>query len=80
MEYQKVITLLDTTYDNVSIFITKKWVEVYDQSWGSYNTYKQIRIKKSILQWNLCDYSDACIVLKKTVTVTDPSNDTYDKK
>ena len=32
MEYQKVITLLDTTYDYVSIFITKKWVEVYDQS------------------------------------------------
>ena len=29
MEYQKVITLLDTTYDYVSIFITKKWVEVY---------------------------------------------------
>ena len=32
MEYQKVITLLDTAYDYVSIFITKKWVEVYDQS------------------------------------------------
>ena len=32
MEYQKVITLLDTTYDYVSIFITTKWVEVYDQS------------------------------------------------
>ena len=43
MEYQKIINLLDTTFDNVPRFITEKWVEVYDQSGGSYNTYKQIR-------------------------------------
>ena len=40
MEYQKIINLLDTTFDNVPRFITEKWVEVYDQSGGSYNTYK----------------------------------------
>ena len=29
------MNLLDTTSDNVPRFITKKWIEVYDQSGGS---------------------------------------------
>ena len=40
MEYEKIINLLHTTSDNVPRFITKKWVEVYDQSGVSYNTNK----------------------------------------
>ena len=32
MEYQKIPNLLDTTSDNVPRFITKKWMEVDDQS------------------------------------------------
>ena len=32
MEYQKITNLLDITPDNVSRFITKKWVEAHDQS------------------------------------------------
>ena len=28
MEYQKITNLLDTTFDNVSRFITKKWIEL----------------------------------------------------
>ena len=32
MEYQKIKNLLDTATDNVPRFITKKWVEVHDQS------------------------------------------------
>ena len=32
MEYQKITNLLDTTLDNMARFITKKWVEVHDQS------------------------------------------------
>ena len=45
MKYQKIINLLDTTSDNVPKFITKKWVEVHDQSNKIYNTNKQIRFK-----------------------------------
>ena len=45
MEYQKITNLLDNTSDKVSIFITKKWIEVYDQSGETYNTNKQIRFK-----------------------------------
>ena len=53
MEYQKIISPLDTTSDNMLRFITKKWIEVHDQSGGSYNTNKQIRSKTSMLRWDL---------------------------
>ena len=33
-----------------------------------------------MLQSDLCDYSDACIVVKRTINVTDPNNNAYDKK
>ena len=31
-------------------------------------------------QSDLCDYSDAYIVAKGAINVTDPNNDAYDKK
>ena len=80
MEYQKIISPLDTTSDNMPRFITKKWIEVHDQSGGSYNTNKQIRSKTSMLRWDLQDYSDAYIVVKGNITVTRPNDDAYDKK
>ena len=83
MEYQKIINLLDKASDNVPRFITKKCIEVHDQPGNSENRYKprkQIRFKKSMLQSDLCYYSDAYIVVKGTTNVTDPNNDAYDKK
>ena len=56
MEYQKIINLLDTKSDNVPRFITKKRIEVHDQSGGFYSISKQIRFKTSMLQSHLCDY------------------------
>ena len=34
MEFQKIVNFLDTTSDdkNLPKFVTKKWIEVYDQS------------------------------------------------
>ena len=74
--------MLDTTPDNVPRFITKKWVEVHDQSGSTDNRYKlnkQIRFKTSELRLNLWDYSDAYIFVKVTINVTRPNNDAYDK-
>ena len=73
MEYQKITNLLDTTSDNVPRFITKKWVEVHDQSGNAedrYNPSKQIRFKTSVLRSDLCDFSDAYIVVKGDITLT----------
>ena len=34
MEFQKIVNLFDTTFDDKDLprFFTKKWIEVYDQS------------------------------------------------
>ena len=38
MEYQKITNLLGNTSDKVPIFITIKWIEVYDQAGARCNT------------------------------------------
>ena len=45
-----------------------------DQSEKSYNTNKEIRIKTSMLRSDLCDFSDAYIIVKEDITVTNPNN------
>ena len=70
------LNFLDTTSDdkNLPRFVSKKWIEVYDQSEGNYNVNKEIRIKTSMLRSDLCDFSDAYIVVKGTITVIRPNN------
>ena len=73
MEYQKITNLLGTTLDEVPRFITKKWVEVHDQSGSADDRYKpnkQIRFKTSMLRSDLCDFSDAYIIVKGTINLT----------
>ena len=45
-----------------------------------YKPSKQTRFKTSMLWSDLCDFSDAYIVVKGTITVTNPDNNAYDKK
>ena len=81
MEFQKITNFPDITSDNKDLpkFNTKKWIEVYDESEGDSNVNKEIRIKTSMLRSDLCDYSDAYIIAKGTITVTNP-NDAKKKK
>ena len=76
MEFQKIINLLDTTFDNKDLprFLTKKWIEVYDQSEKNYSISKEIRIKTPMLRSDLCNFSDAYIVVNGGITVTNPNN------
>ena len=76
MEFQEITNFLDTTSDNKDLpkFASKKWIEVYDQSEKNYNQNKEIRIKTSMLRSDLCDFSDAYIVVKGNITVTNPDN------
>ena len=71
MEFQKIVNFLDITSDdkNFPKFVTKKWIEVYDQSEKNYSPNKEIRIKTSMLRSDLCDYSDAYIVVKGNIIV-----------
>ena len=47
MEFQNITIFLDINSDNKDLpgFVTKKWIEVYDQSEGNYDVNKEIRIK-----------------------------------
>ena len=77
MEYQKITNLVGRTPDEVPRFITKKCVEVHDQSGSADDRYKlnkQIRIKTSMLRSDLCDFSDAYIVMKGKITVIRPNS------
>ena len=71
MEFQKIINLLDITSDEKHLprYVTKKWIEVCDQSEKNYSVNKEIRIKTRMLRSHLCDFSDAYIVLKGNITV-----------
>ena len=76
MEFQKIINLLDITSDDKDLprSVTKKWVQVYDQSEKNYSVNKEIRIKTPMLRSDLCDYSNAYIIVKGDITVTNPNN------
>ena len=70
MEYQKIANLLNDALSNQSSkFKTKNWVEVNDESRGTYNVHNQIEFKTTMLKSSLCDYSDTYILVKGTITV-----------
>ena len=73
MEYQKITNLLDNKSNQRSKFRTKKWVEINDELRGIYNANSQIKFKTTILKSSLCNYSDAYILFKGTITVNDTS-------
>ena len=66
MEYQKIINLLYTVTNQLSKFRTKNWVEMNDESRGTYKIGIQIRFKTSMLKPSLCDYSDIYILVSWT--------------
>ena len=83
IEYEKITNLLGTMLDEVPRFITKKLVEVHDQSGsvdGRYKPSKQIRFKTSMLRSDSRDFSDAYIVVRGKINVAKPNNNAYDKK
>ena len=76
MEFEKITNLLDITSNNKDLprSVTKKWIEVHDQSEKHYSPNKEIRIKTPMLRSDLCDYSNVYIVVKGDITVTNPNN------
>ena len=76
MEYQKIANLLDDNKSNQpSKFRTKNWVEINDESRGTYNVNSQIKLKNTMLKSSLCNYSDAYILVKGTITITGSRDD-----
>ena len=72
MEYDKINNLLlseDNESEKLSKFVTRKYVRV-NSLLDTYNENKSIRFKTPMLRSNLCDYSDAYILVNDTITVT----------
>ena len=88
MEYDKINNLLlsedNEMSEQLSKFVTREYVRVNSLS-NTYNENKSIRSRTPMLRSNLCDYSDAYILVKGTITVTAPganngANNIRDKK
>ena len=60
----------DASLNQPSKFKTKTWVEINDESRGTYNVNSQIKFKTTTLKSSLCDYSDAYIHVKGKITIT----------
>ena len=69
MEYQKVINLLDNASNQQFKFRTRNWVEINDESRGTY-AGNSIKFKTTILKFNLCHYAEAYILVNGRITVT----------
>ena len=81
MEYDKINNLLGSESENLSKFVTRDYVRVNSLS-NTYNEDKSIRFKTLMLRSDLCDYSDAYILVNGTITVTANAgaNNIRDKK
>ena len=77
MEYDKINNLLlsedneNEMSEQLSKFVTREYVRVNSLS-NAYNENKSIRFKTPMLRSNLCDYSDAYILVQGTITVAAP--------
>ena len=60
---------MDSASNQPSKFRTKYWVGINDESSGTY-TSNDIKFKTTMLRSTLCDYADAYILVKGTITIT----------
>ena len=74
MNYQKLANLLDNESNQPSKFRIKNWVEINDESRGTY-TGSNIKFTTTMLRSDLCDYADAYILVKGTITITGAGDD-----
>ena len=68
MECQKITNLIDKTSNQPSKFRTRNWVEINNESRGAYNVNSQLKFKTTMLKSSLCNYSDAYILVKGTIS------------
>ena len=66
---KKIANLLNDASNKLSTFRTRNWVEINDESRGTY-TSNDINFKTTMPRSNLCDYANAYILVKGTITIT----------
>ena len=63
--------MLNNASNQLPKFRIKNWVKKNDESRGTYDAGSDIKFKNTILKSNLCEYTDAYILVKGTITITD---------
>ena len=81
METQKIINLLNKKDVESREFVTRKWYVINDTNNTNYdglngNNPSNVKLETESLKPNLCDYSDACILVTGKITVTGGGNNT----
>ena len=67
--------MFDNTTNQPSKFQRKKLFEVNDDARRDYNTNSQTSCKTTMRKSYLCDYSNAHILVKRTITITEVGTD-----
>ena len=70
MEYHKIINLLDNTPNQTNKFRTEYWIDINGDARGKHDKDSQIRFQTSSLKLSLIEYSDAYILVKGTISIT----------
>ena len=70
----KIAKFLDSASNQPSKFRKKNWIEINYESKVVY-TGSDIKFKTVMLRSNLCDYADAYILVKGTITITGAGDD-----
>ena len=75
MEYQKIANLSNDVSNQPSKFKTKNWIEINDESRGTYNVNSQMKFKTTMLKSSLSDSSDVYILVKGKITIIGAGDD-----
>ena len=73
IETQKILNLLNDSDNEFSKFATRKWYIINDQNDGQYGrangNNSTIKFETKVIKPNLCDYSDAYILVTGDIKV-----------
>ena len=80
METQKIVNLLNDSDNESSRFVTKNWYVINDQNNGQCGRGNEndatIKFDTNVIKPNLCDYSDAYILVTGDIKVAGVAADT----
>ena len=80
METQKILNLLNDSNNEYSKFATRKWCIINNQIKGQYGRVNEndstIKFETKVIKPNICDYSDAYILVTGDIKVTDVAANT----
>ena len=66
--------MVDGASNQPSKFRTQNWVDINEESRGTYNVNSQIKFKTTMPRSSLYDYSDAYILVKGTTAINNTAD------